>query len=105
LCGFADVGPVRPANFARNRRRPRPETLAAAARGAVAGNPTLAEAERALVWIERNFTELTRTVPMIDIEDMPPSLQTHMVGLPQSWVRLFRRLGRAVHDYNMAHQP
>jgi hypothetical protein len=43
-------------------------------RGATAGNPTPAEAERALVRIERNFTELTRTVPMIDIEDMPPSL-------------------------------
>jgi hypothetical protein len=104
-CFFADVGPVRPANFARNRRRPRPETSAAAARGAAAGNPTPAEAERALVRIERNFTELTRTVPMIDIEDMPPSMQTYMVGLPRSWVRLFRRLGRAVHDYNRAHQP
>jgi hypothetical protein len=61
--------------------------------------------ERALVRIERNFTELTRTVPMIDIEDMPPSMQTYMVGLPRSWVRLFRRLGRAVHDYNRAHRP
>jgi hypothetical protein len=102
---FADVGPVRPANFAQNRRRPRPETSAATTRGAAAGNPTPAEAERALVRIERNFTELTRTVPMIDIEDMPPSLQTHMVGLPRSWVRLFRRLGRVVHDYNRAHSP
>jgi hypothetical protein len=103
---LADVGPVRPANFARNRRRPRPETAAAAARGvAVAGNPTAGEAERALVRIEQNFTELTRTVPMIEIEDMPPSMQTHMVGLPRSWVRLFRRLGRAVYDYNRAHRP
>jgi hypothetical protein len=103
---LADVGPVRPANFARNRRRPRPETAAAAARGAAAaGNPTAGEAERALVRIERNFTELTRTVPMIDIEDMPPSMQNYMVGLPRSWVRLFRRLGRAVYDYNRAHRP
>jgi hypothetical protein len=85
--------------------RPRPETSAAAARGAAAGHPTPAEAERALVRIERNFTELTRTVLMIDIEDMPPSMQNYMVGLPRSWVRLFRHLGRAVHDYNRAHQP
>jgi hypothetical protein len=102
----ADVGPVRPADFARNRRRPRPEAAAAAARGAaVAGNPPAGEAERALRRIERNFTELTRTVPMIEIEDLPPSMQTHMVGLPRTWVRLFRCLGRAVYDYNRAHRP
>jgi hypothetical protein len=103
---YADVGPVRPANFARNRRRPRPEAAAAAARGvAVAGNPPAGEAERALRQIEQNFTELTRTVPMIEIEDMPIPMQRHMVGLPRTWVRLFRRLGRAVRDYNRAHQP
>jgi hypothetical protein len=102
----ADVGPVRPADFARNRRRPRPEATAAAARGAaVAGNPPAGEAERALRRVERNFTELTRTVPMIEIEDLPPSMQTHMVGLPRTWVRLFRHLGRAVYDYNRAHRP
>jgi hypothetical protein len=32
-------------------------------------------------------------------------MQTYMVGLPRSWVRLFRHLGRAVHDYNRAHSP
>jgi hypothetical protein len=103
---YADVGPVRPANFARNRRRPRPEAAAAAARGvAVAGNPPAGEAERALRQVEQNFTELTRTVPMIEIEDMPIPMQRHMVGLPRTWVRLFRRLGRAVHEYNRAHRP
>jgi len=102
----ADVGPVWPANFARNRRRPQPEAAAATARGvAVAGNPPAGEAERALRQIEQNFTELTRTVPMIEIEDMPIPMQRHMVGLPRTWVRLFRRLGRAVHEYNRAHRP
>jgi hypothetical protein len=101
-----DVGPVRPADLARNRRRPWPEATAAATRGAAAvGNPLAGEAERALRWIEQNFTELTRTVPMIEIEDLPPSMQTHMVGLPRTWVRLFRHLGRAVYDYNRAHRP
>ena len=102
----ADVGPVQPVDFARNRCRPQPEATTSATRGvAVAGNPPAGEAERCLRWVERNFTELTRTVPMIEIEDLPPSMQTHMVGLPQTWVRLFRRLGRAVHEYNRAHRP
>jgi hypothetical protein len=83
----ADVGPMRPDDFARNRRRPRPEATAPAARGvAAAGNPPAGEAERALRRIEWNFTELTRTVPMIEIEDLSPSMQTHMVGLPRTWV-------------------
>jgi hypothetical protein len=83
----ADVGPVRPAKFARNRRRPRPEAAAAAARGVeVAGNPPTGQAERALRQIEQNFTELTRTVPMIEIEDMPIPMQGYMVELPRTWV-------------------
>jgi hypothetical protein len=102
----ADVGPVRPADYARNRRRPRPEAAAAAAGGAaVAGNLPAGEAERVLRRIERNFTALTRTVPMAEIEDLPPSLQTHIVGVPRTWVRLFRRLGQAVFEYNRAHRP
>jgi hypothetical protein len=77
----ADVGPVRPADYAQNRRRPRPEAAAVAARGAtVARNLPAGETERVLRWIEQNFTALTRTVPMAEIEDLPPSLQTHIVG-------------------------
>ena len=83
----ADVGPVWPVDFARNRCRPWLEVAAAAARGAkVAGNPPAGEAERALRRVERNFTKLTRTVPMIEIEDLPPSMQNHMVGVPRTWV-------------------
>ena len=95
-----------PANFARNRRRPWPEAAAAAARGAaVAGNLPAGEAERVLRRVERNFTALTRTVPMVEIEDLPPSMQTHVVGAPQTRVQLFRHLAQAVHDYNRAHRP
>jgi hypothetical protein len=101
-----DMGPVRPADYARNRRRPWPEaTAVAAGAAAVARNLPTGEAERVLRQIERNFTALTRTVPMAEIEDLPPSLQTHIVGVPQTWVRLFRHLGQAVHDYNRAHRP
>ena len=71
----ADVGPVRPTDFAWNRRRPWPEVVASAARGAaVVGNLPAGEAERVLRRIERSFTVLTRTVPMAEIEDLPPSM-------------------------------
>jgi hypothetical protein len=102
----ADVGPMRPADYAWNRRRPRPEAAAAAAGGAaVVENLPVGEAERVLRRIERNFTVLTHTVPMAEIEDLPPSMQTHVVGAPRTWVRLFRRLAQALHDYNRAHRP
>jgi hypothetical protein len=82
------------------------QAAAAAAGGAaVAGNPPVGQAERALRQIEQNFTELTRTVPMIEIEDMPIPMQGYMVGLPRTWVRLFKQLGRAVRDYNRANRP
>jgi hypothetical protein len=102
----ADVGPVRPADYARNRRRPQPEAVAAAVGGAaVAGNLPVGEAERVLRQIEWNFTVLTRTVPVVEIEDLPPSMQTHVVGAPRTSVQLFRHLSQAVHDYNRAHRP
>jgi hypothetical protein len=102
----ADVGPVRPVDYARNKSRPRLESAVTAAGGAVvAGNLPAEEAERVLRRVERNFTALTRTVPMAEIEDLPPSMQPHVVGAPQTWVRLFRRLARAVDDYNRAHRP
>ena len=71
----ADVGPVRPVDYAWNRRRPRPEAAAAATGGAaIAGNLLVKEAERVLRQVEWNFTVLTRTVPMVEIEDLPPSM-------------------------------
>jgi hypothetical protein len=102
----ADVGPVRPTEYARNRCLPRPEATAAAAGGEiVVGNLPAGEAERVLRRIEWNFTALTRTVPMADIENLPPSMQTHVVGEPWTWVRLFRCLAHVVDDYNRAHRP
>jgi hypothetical protein len=63
------------------------------------------EAERVLRRVERNFTSLTRTVPMVEIEDLPPSMQPHVVGAPRTWVRLFRHLANVVDHYNRAHRP
>jgi hypothetical protein len=104
LC--ADVGPVRPADYARNMRRPRPGSAPATAEGpSVAGDLPAREAERVLRRVERNFTALTRMVPMAEIEDLPPSMQPHVVGAPRMWVRLFRCLANVVDQYNMAHRP
>jgi hypothetical protein len=62
----------------------------AAAGGPVAvGELPASEAERVLRRVERNFTSLTRTVPMVEIEDLPPSMQPHVVGAPQTWVHGF----------------
>jgi hypothetical protein len=93
LC--ADVGPVRPVDYARNRRRPRPGAAPAAAGGpTVAGELPAGEAERVLRRVERNFTSLTRTVPMAEIEDLPPSMQPHVVGAPRTWVQAFSAFGK-----------
>jgi hypothetical protein len=59
-------------------------------RGPVAiGGPPVGEAERVLRWVEQNLTALTCTVPMAEIEDLPPSMQPHVVGVPRTWVQLF----------------
>jgi hypothetical protein len=87
-------------------RRPRPGAAPAAARGpTLAGDLPSWEAERVLRRVKHNFTALTRTVPMAEIEDLPPSMQPHVVGAPQTWVQLFRRLANAVDQYNRAHRP
>jgi hypothetical protein len=103
---YVDVGPVQPADYAQNTHLPRPEAAVVAAGGpTVARNLPAGEVERFLKRIEQNFTALTRTVPMAEIEDLPPSMQPHVVGAPQTWVRLFRHLAHAVDDYNRAHRP
>jgi hypothetical protein len=102
----ADVGPVRSADYAQNRCLPWMEAVATTTGGAtVVGNLQAGEAERVLRRIERNFTVLTHTVLMAEIEDLPPSMQPHVVGAPQTWVHLFRCLSHAVYDYNRAHRP
>jgi hypothetical protein len=87
LC--ADVGLVQPPDYARNIHHPRSGAAPAVAGGlAVAGDLPDREAERVLRQVERNFIVITRTVPMAEIEDLPPSMQPHVVGAPRMWVRL-----------------
>jgi hypothetical protein len=76
LC--TDVGPVRPTDFTRTRRHPRPEAGPTVAGGpTAAGGPPAGEADRVLRRVERNLTALTRVIPMAEIEDLPP-LCSHM---------------------------
>jgi hypothetical protein len=79
-----DVGPVHPTNFSRTRWRPRPEagpTMVTGPTKAI-GGPPAEEAERVLRRVERNLIMLTRVVPMAEIEDLPPVMQPHIVGVP-----------------------
>jgi hypothetical protein len=93
--------------FAWSRRHPRPEALPAAVVGptTAAGVPPAGEAERVLRRVEWNLTALTRTVPMAEIEDLPPSMQPHVVGVPRTWVQLFRHLENVVVHYGRANRP
>jgi hypothetical protein len=85
LCTY--VGPVCPAYFTRTRRRPRPEagTTTFGELGA-GGGPPAREANKVLRRVERNLTVLTFTIPMAKIEDLPPSMHPHVVGVPRTWV-------------------
>jgi hypothetical protein len=81
------VGPVHLTDFTRTRRHPRLEAVPATTSGPkTAGGPPVGEIGRVLRWVERNLTALTRTVPMVDIKDLPSSMQPHVVGVPQTWV-------------------
>jgi hypothetical protein len=71
----------------------------------VAGDLPVGEAERVLRWVECKFIALTPTVPMAEIEDLPPSMQHHVVGAPQTWVWLFQHLANAVDQYKRVHMP
>ena len=61
--------------------------------------------EHMLQNIHMNFVHLTHRVPMAQVEDFPEAMQHQVVGVPQSWVRLFRRLARAVVCYHDQHPP
>ena len=63
-----------------------------------------AGAERTLQSILMNFVRLTHRVPMAQVKDLPEVMQCQVVGVPRAWVRLFRRLARAIvlyHDQNL----
>jgi hypothetical protein len=104
LCTY--VGPMHPTDFLRTMQCPRPEAGPTATIGPVTatGGPQAGEAKRSLIWVDRNLTMLTRTVPMEEIEDLPPSMQLHVVGVPWTWVQLFQHLENVVVHYGRANR-
>lgn len=71
----------------------------------IAGVPPAGEAKRFLRRVERNLTALTRIVPMDEIEDLPPFMQPHVVGVPRTWFQLFWCLENIVVHYGRANRP
>jgi hypothetical protein len=86
LC--TDVGPVCPTDFLRTRWHPRLEVGPAGAVGLaeIVGGPPSEKAKRVLRRVQRNLIVLTHIVPMVEIEDLSPSMQPHVVGVPWTWV-------------------
>jgi hypothetical protein len=105
LC--TDVGLVHPIDFSRTSRCPQPEAEPTVTTGpaAVAGGPPAGEAERVLRRVEWNLTTLTRAVPMVEIEDLPPVMQPHVVRVPQTWVQLFRHMENTVFHNGRENKP
>ena len=52
--------------------------------------------------LEAKLTRLTERVPTIRIEHLPAAMQEFVVGVPPAWLRLFRRVARAVVVYRDA---
>ena len=58
--------------------------------------------------IHTNFMQLTHTIPMVQVKDLPEAMQYQVVGVPRAWVWFFRQLARAVvtfHDQNPPSPP
>ena len=58
------------------------------------------DTEQTLQSIHTNFVRLTHGVPMAQFEEFPEAMQRQVVGVPQAWVHLFRRLARAIVCYH-----
>ena len=82
---------MRPDGFPRHGRRGRGAEEAAA------------DAERTLANVQRHLARLSYQVPMAEIEDLPPDMQRHVVGMPRDWVRVFRHVANAIVSYLAAH--
>ena len=85
MCQNADIGPVRPEGKPHMFMRP-----------VVGEDPRL-------IWVlEGKLARLTQRVPTIRIEHIPTAIQEFVVGVPPIWLRLFRRVARAVLVYRDA---
>jgi hypothetical protein len=75
---------MRPVDFPRTRHCHREQIHLEGV--AVEVGPLSSKDERVLRRVERNMTSLTRSMPMEEIKDLPPSMQTHVMEVPRAWV-------------------
>ena len=61
------------------------------------------ESERVLRQVERHLDRLTFAIPMAEIEDIPVVYQRQVIGVPRTWIRLFRRVAQATLCYREVH--
>ena len=85
MCQNVDVGPVRPEGHPRMFVR-----------------PIVGEDQGLIRVLEMKLGRLTERVPTIQIEHLPVAMQESVVGVPPAWLRLFRRVARAVCVYRDA---
>src|SRR5713226_9088781 len=85
MCQNADIGPVRPEGHPRTFVRP-----------VAGGDPG------SIRVLEAKLGRLTERVPTIRREHLPIAMQESVVGVPPAWLRLFRRVARAVCVYRDA---
>ena len=67
---YTDVGPQRPDGFPHHRQRGRGDEIMGA------------DSARTLQSIHKNFIQLTRRLPMVQVEDFPEAMQRQVVGVP-----------------------
>ena len=82
MCQNADIGPIHPEGHPLMFVRP-----------IIGEDPGLIKV------LEGKLARLTQRVPTLRIEHIPTSMQEFVVGVPPVWLRLFRRVVRAVLVY------
>ena len=85
MCQNTNIGSVRPVGHPRTFVRP-----------IAGGDPGLIRV------LEEKLGRLTERVPTIRIEHLPVAMQESVVGVPPTWLRLFRWVARAVCVYRDA---
>ena len=81
-CQNADIGPVRPPAHPR-----------------MYVHPVLGEDQGLIRVLEGNLSRITQRVPTLHIDHIPTVMQELVVGIPPIWIRLMRRVARAVLVY------
>ena len=82
MCQNVDIGPVLP------KGNPR-----------MFVHPVIGEYPRLIRVLEEKLARLTQRVPTLRIEHILTAIQEFVVGVPSVWLRLFRRVVRAVLVY------